>query len=117
MPPDSRNETTSTGKYGGGGGGGSKNSSSYSGYQFTFAGQGGQGGGGHGGGTYPRPSFGTPVRFNPETGTSYDAQTGYAMLGGGGGGASSYPSPPGMTGKSGGSGVIMIRYLYPHVAT
>ena len=117
MPPESRNETTSTGKYGGGGGGGSKNSSSYSGYQFTFAGQGGQGGGGHGGGTYPRPSFGTPVRFNPETGTSYDAQTGYAMLGGGGGGASSYPSPPGMTGKSGGSGVIMIRYLYPHIAT
>ena len=34
-------------------------------------------------------------------------------MGGGGGGASAYPSTPGMTGKSGGSGVVMFRYLYP----
>ena len=117
MPAPVRTETSPSGYYGGGGGGGSKNSSGYPGYQFTFAGQGGQGGGGHGGGTYPRPSYGTPVRFSPETGNTHDAQTGYAMLGGGGGGASAYPGPDGQTGKSGGSGVIMIRYLYPHIAT
>ena len=36
---------------------------------------------------------------------------------GGGGGASAYPGGDGMTGKSGGSGVVMFRYLYPHVAS
>ena len=75
------------------------------------------GGGGHGGGSYPRPGYGSPQRFSPETGNAYDAQAGYASMGGGGGGASAYPSTPGMTGKSGGSGVIMFRYLYPHVAS
>lgn len=115
FPTASRPETPYG--YGAGGGGGSRNSSSYAGYQFTFAGQGGQGGGGHGGGTYPRPSYGTPVRFSPETGNAYDAQAGYASMGGGGGGASAYPSAPAMTGKSGGSGVVMFRYLYPHVAS
>ena len=49
--------------------------------------------------------------------TTWDAQAGYASMGGGGGGASAYPSTPGMTGKSGGSGVVMFRYLYPHVNT
>ena len=115
FPTASRPETPYG--YGGGGGGGSRNSSSYTGYQFTFAGIGGNGGGGHGGGSYPRPGYGVPNRFSPETGNAYDAQTGYASMGGGGGGASAYPSTPGMTGKSGGSGVVMFRYLYPHVAS
>ena len=117
MPQPVRTETGPTGLYGAGGGGGSGNSGGYPGYYFTFAGQGGPGGGGHGGGTYPRPGYGSPQRFSPETGNEWMAQTGYAMLGGGGGGGSSYPSPDGMTGRSGGSGVVMIRYLYPHVNT
>ena len=116
IPNPSRTESTGSGRYGGGGGGGSKNSSSYPGYQFTFAGQGGPGGGGHGGGTYPRPSYGMPVRFSPETGDSYTAQSGYNSLGGGGGGGSAYPGN-GRNGASGGSGIVIIRYLYPHVNT
>ena len=117
MPQPIRSETGPTGLYGGGGGGGSVNSAGYDGYQHTFAGQGGTGGGGHGGGTYPRPGYGSPQRFSPESGTNYDAQTGYPYLGGGGGGASATPNSNGMSGKSGGSGVVMIRYLYPHVNT
>ena len=117
MPQPIRSETGPTGLYGGGGGGGSVNSAGYDGYQHTFAGQGGTGGGGHGGGTYPRPGYGSPYRFSPESGTNYDAQTGYPYLGGGGGGASAHPNNNGMSGKSGGSGVVMIRYLYPHVAS
>ena len=113
FPTASRPETPYG--YGGGGGGGSKNSSSYQGHNFVFAGQGGNGGGGHGGGTYPRPSYGTPVRFSPETGNHYQAQNGYSAMGGGGGGGSAYPTSDGMTGRSGGSGVVMIKYLYPHV--
>ena len=114
FPTASRPETPYG--YGGGGGGGASNAGGYTGYQFTFAGQGGNGGGGHGGGTYPRPGYGSPQRFSPETGNAWDAQAGYASMGGGGGGASAYPSTPGMTGKSGGSGVVMFRYLYPHVS-
>ena len=117
MPQPSRVESTGSGYYGGGGGGGSGNSSGYTGYYFMFAGQGGPGGGGHGGGTYPRPGYGSPQRFSPETGNDWTAQTGFAMLGGGGGGGSSYPGSDGMIGRSGGSGVVMIRYLYPHVAS
>ena len=113
FPTDSRPETPYG--YGGGGGGGSKNSSSYQGHNFVFAGQGGNGGGGHGGGTYPRPSYGTPIRFSPETGNTHQGQNGYASMGGGGGGGSAYPGTDGMTGRSGGSGVVIIRYLYPHV--
>ena len=113
FPTDSRPETSYG--YGGGGGGGSKNSSSYQGHNFVFAGQGGNGGGGHGGGTYPRPSYGTPIRFSSETGSNQQAQNGYASMGGGGGGGSAYPGSDGMTGRSGGSGVVIIRYLYPHV--
>ena len=115
FPTASRPETPYG--YGGGGGGGASNAGGYTGYQFTFAGQGGNGGGGHGGGTYPRPGYGSPQRFSPETGNEWDAQAGYASMGGGGGGASAYPTTPGMTGKSGGSGVVMFRYLYPHVAS
>ena len=54
-------------------------------------------------------------RFSPETGNDWDAIAGYASMGGGGGGASAYPTLR-MTGKSGGSGVVMFRYLYPHVS-
>ena len=117
FPSTSRPEVGPQGYYGAGGGGGSKNSSSYPGYQFVFAGQGGSGGGGHGGGTYPRPSYGTPIRFSPETGSHQQAQNGYSSMGGGGGGGSAYPGSDGMTGRSGGSGVVIIRYLYPHVNT
>jgi len=83
--------------YGGGGGAGT-----YPGYDFgdfTFHGSGGLGGGGaggqgpHGGGT-------TPI-------------AGATNTGGGGGGASANT----MSGASGGSGIVIVRYLGPQKAT
>ena len=105
MPVSVLNEIGSLSRYGGGGGGGAPTPVS-----FCTAGQGGTGGGGHG--AYVRPGSYNPSPFLPETNDAYNAQDGFAYLGGGGGGGTS-PQPNSYNSGQGGSGVVMIRYSIP----
>ena len=85
---ESNNWTGATIYYGGGGGGG--------GYVSGFSNSGGTGGGGRGANT---------------AATAYTADAGQTNTGGGGGGGARQGSP--YTGKQGGSGIVIIRYLTP----
>lgn len=97
-----------------GGRGGSATTNSFSGTSQSYGGGGGGGGtrfAGAGGAGSANLSGGNGQQGSTTSGTTYvAAQSGYSNTGGGGGGGTNYHNS-GQAGGSGGSGIIMIRYV------